>query len=74
MVDSKKYLTLNRRADERSISPFLPLKNKLKYLPVRIFAFPFLFKNEDATNVEVKTGMVLKSNIRISWYKTASDT
>ena len=66
MVDSKTYLTLNRRDNERSISPFLPLKNKFKYLPVRVFAFPFLFKNEEATEVEVKTGTVSKSNMHIS--------
>ena len=38
----------------------LPLKEKDKYFPLRLFGLPFSFKNEEATEFEAKTGTVFK--------------
>lgn len=49
-----------RNNEERSISPLVPLKVKRIYFLLRLFGLPFEFKNEDATEFNIKTGIIFK--------------
>ena len=49
-----------RNNEERSISPLVPLKVKRRYFLLRLFGLPFEFKNEDATEFNIKTGIIFK--------------
>ena len=54
--DAWKSCLFDRNNDNISVSPLLALKTKAKYFPLRLLAFPFSFKNEEATQFEDKTG------------------